>query len=102
MIIPCFQLRAPDRSKLIFPYSQFEEDLEKLEIGAHVSTFAVIADEIELINMVIQGTFSGTKKFGGVKCGIIEIDEVYNSMPPLTGVIYPKLKTRPKVTNFSL
>ena len=101
LIIPCFQLRAPDRSKLIFPYSQFKEDLEKLKEGAHVSTFAVIADEIELINLVIQGTFSGSKKFGGVKCGIIEIDEVYNSMPPLAGVIYPKLKTRPKVTNFN-
>ncbi len=102
LIIPCFQLRAPDRNKLIFPYSQFKEDLELLKKGAHVSTFAVIADEIELINMVIQGTFTGTQKFGGVKCGIIEIDEVYNSMPPLSGVIYPKLKTRLKVTNFSL
>ena len=102
LIIPCFQLRAPDRNKLIFPYSHFKEDLEKLKIGAHVSTFAVIADEIELINLVIQGTFSGTQKFGGVNCGIIEIDEVYNSMPPLSGVIYPKLKTRPKVANFTL
>ena len=102
LIVPCFQIRAPDRSKLIFPYSQFKEDLEKLKEGAHVSTFAVIADEIELINLVIQGTFSGTQKFGGVKCGIIEIDEVYNSMPPVAGVIYPKLKTRPKVVNFTL
>jgi hypothetical protein len=74
--------------------------LEKLKKGAHVSTFAVIADEIELINLVVQGTFSGTQKFGNIKCGIIEIDEIYNSMPPLPGVIYPKLKTRPKVMNF--
>ena len=102
LIIPCFQLRAPDRSKLIFPYSHFKEDLEKLKIGAHVSTFAVIADEIELINLVIQGTFSGTQKFGGVNCGIIEIDEVYNSMPPIPGVIFPELKTRPKVKNFTI
>nr|QEE16872.1 hypothetical protein DSAG12_02702 [Candidatus Prometheoarchaeum syntrophicum] len=101
IIIPCFQLRAPDRSKLIFTYSHFKEDLEKLKIGAHVSTFAVIADEIELINLVVQGTFIGTQKFGNVKCGIIEIDEVYNSMPPLPGIIYPTLKTRPKVLNFN-
>jgi len=102
LIIPCFQLRAPDRSKLIFPYSQFKEELELLKEGAHVSTFAVIAEEIELISMVIQGTFTGMQKFGNVKCGVIQIDEVYNSMPPLSGVIYPKLKTRPKVTNFTL
>ena len=29
LIIPCFQLRAPDRSKLIFPYSHFKEELDK-------------------------------------------------------------------------
>lgn len=102
IIIPCFQLRAPDKSKLVLPYSHFKADLEEIPVGAHVSIFGVVSDNLELTNQMINGRLTDIKKLRGIKNGIIEIDEIYNSMPPLAGVIYPKLETRPKVTDFHL
>ena len=47
-------------------------------------------------------TLTSTQKIRGIKYGIIDIDEIYNSMVPFSGVIYPKLQIRPKVTEFHL
>lgn len=100
IIIPCFQLRAPDKNKLAFPFAQFKEDLEKIPLGSHVATYCTVSDNLELMNQMINGRLTETKQVRGMKWGIIEIDEIYNSMPPLSGVIYPYIEVRPKVTKF--
>lgn len=100
VIIPCFGLNAPDRSRLIFPLSQFKDDLEQIPKNAKVAAYVVVSENLELTNMMVNGTFTGFDKFRGFKYGIIEIDEIYNSMPPLHGVIYPEIQSRPKVKDF--
>ncbi|MFW9993714.1 MAG: hypothetical protein ACFFD4_16830 [Candidatus Odinarchaeota archaeon] len=102
VIIPCFGLRAPDRSRVIFPLSQFKDELEQISKGARVAVFVVVSENLELTSIMINGTFTGFERFRGLRYGIIEIDEIYNSMPPLNGVIYPKIETRPKVMEFHL
>jgi len=97
LIIPCFQLRAPDPSRLVFTLSQFKEELLQIPTESHVAAFAL---NLETMSNLVNGTFTGFQKTRGIKYGIIEIDEVYNTMPPLPGVIYPKLQIRPKVTVF--
>ena len=54
------------------------------------------------LDQVIKGKFTGFQKARGITFGIIEVEEVYNSMPPLAGNVYPKLEVRPKVTDFHL
>jgi hypothetical protein len=98
IVIPCFQIRAPDRSRLTFTLSQFKEELEDIPVNAHVSVFGVVAANLELVNQMVNGRFTGFVK----SRGIIEIDEIYNSMPPLAGVIYPKLQVKPKIIDFHL
>jgi len=100
IIIPCFGIRAPDRSKLIFPLSQYKEELLSIPNNTHISVFVVVSQDLELTNMQINGIFTGFKRVRGFKYGFIEIDEIYNSMPPLNGVIYPNLESRQKVTAF--
>ena len=97
IIIPCFQIRAPDPSRLVFTLSQFKEDLLQIPEASHVAAYAM---NFETMSSLVNGSFTGFQKFRGIKYGIIEIDEVYNTMPPLPGVIYPQLQTRPKVTVF--
>ena len=100
IIIPCLQITATDHNRLIFPLgSALREDLEKIPLNAIV---AVYVANFDLANQMINGKFIGFKKSRGIKFGIIEIMEVYNSSPPLTGIIYPERYNRPKVTNFSL
>ncbi|MFX0091199.1 MAG: hypothetical protein ACFFBD_05495 [Candidatus Hodarchaeota archaeon] len=102
LIIPCFGLRAPDHSKLVFPLSQFGQELAQVPKEANVAAFVVVSENLELTNIHVNGTFTGFRKSRGFRFGIIEIDEVYNSMPPLHGIIYPEIQSRPKVTDFHL
>jgi hypothetical protein len=37
----------------------------------------------------VRGEFTGYRRYAGIKAGAIEIDWVYNSMPPKPGPIYP-------------
>ena len=100
IIIPCLQITAVDHNRLIFPLgSALKKDLEKIPLDTIV---AVYAANFDLANQMINGNFIGFKKSRGIKFGIIEIKEVYNSSPPLMGLIYPERYYRPKVTNFSL
>ena len=98
VIVPCFHVRAPDRSKLVFPLTQLKELLLNIPEG-DVCVFGL---DFDYQTMMVYGTFNGFQRFRGIKYGIIEIDEVWNSMPPLTGMIYPTLQFREKVTDFHL
>ncbi len=99
LIIPCFQLRAPDRGKLTFTLSQFGSELKKIPVGTHVCAFGM---NMEREMNVINGTIVEWTKKRGVDFAIIQIDEVYNCQPPIPGVIYPEIDSRPKVTSFKL
>jgi hypothetical protein len=40
-------------------------------------------------SVLIKGMFTGTKLRGIVPAGLVEIERVYNSMPPKAQYIYP-------------
>jgi hypothetical protein len=42
-----------------------------------------------LTNMLLQGTWTGVKSYGGVKGAVFEVEKVYNSMLPVGKYIYP-------------
>jgi hypothetical protein len=98
-MIPAIQLQAPDRNRLVFPPSVLKEDLNKIPIGSKVAVFGM---NFEFYNQLVKGTFTGFKKFRGIKFGVIEIEEIYNSTPPVPRIIYPPLEAIPKVTEFHL
>ncbi len=99
IIIPCIQLTATDRNRLVFPPSALKGDLETIPIDTKI---AVLGLNMDLASQLVKGTFTGYEKFRGIKLGVIEIEEIYSGAPTLTGVYYPKLETRPKVTDFHL
>jgi hypothetical protein len=98
-MIPAIQLQAADRNRLVFPPSVLKEDLYQIPVDSKVAVFGM---NFDFYNQVVKGTFSGFKKFRGIKFGVIEIEEIYNSTPPVTGVIYPRVKNIPKITEFHL
>lgn len=99
IMIPVIQLQAADHNKLVFPPSILKDDLMKIPINAKVAVFGM---NFEFVYQVVKGTFLGYKKYRGIKLGTIDIEEIYNSCPPVTGIIYPKLETRTKVEKFTL
>jgi len=98
-MIPAIQLQAADRNRLVFPPSILKEDLYQIPVDSKVAVFGM---NFDYYNQVVKGTFTGFKKFRGIKFGVIEIEEIYNSTPPVTGVIYPKVETISKITEFHL
>jgi hypothetical protein len=40
-------------------------------------------------DVLMRGRYIGMRRFGGIRCGVVEVDWVYNSMPPVPGRIYP-------------
>jgi len=98
-MIPCIQLQAADHNRLVFPPSVLKEDLYKIPINSKVAVFGM---NFDFYNQVVKGTFTGFKRFRGIKFGVIEIEEIYNSTPPVPRVIYPKVESVPKVTEFHL
>ena len=93
IIIPCFQARAIENKTITFTFSQFKEDLNNIPVGAKVAVFVM---DFELETLLAKGTYSGKQGSRGV----INIEQVYNSMPPQAGYIYPEIEYRKKVTEF--
>lgn len=99
VMIPCIQLQAADHNRLVFPPSILKQDLYQIPVNSKVAVFGM---NFDFANQVVKGTFTGFKKFRGIKFGVIEIEEIYNSCPPIVGKIYPEIETIPKVTEFNL
>ncbi|MCK4541560.1 MAG: hypothetical protein KAU17_04905 [Spirochaetales bacterium] len=47
----------------------------------------------------MKGAFNGIKGYRGTRLGTVDIDWVYNSMPPNTGQIFPEVELK-KVVDF--
>lgn len=99
IIIPHLQLQAVDHNRLYFPLTALKEDLSEIPVNSKVAVFAA---NFDMASQVVKGTFTGIHEAGEIEYGLIDIDEIYNSSPPITGVIYPPgHKIRPKVTKFT-
>ncbi len=81
-IIPVIALKPADKGRVYFPISPFKKEI--LEIPENVE-IACLGLSLKIIMFQIKGKYKGIKKFRGIKLGIIDIEEVYNSLPPLTG-----------------
>ncbi|MBD3255614.1 MAG: hypothetical protein GF383_11015 [Candidatus Lokiarchaeota archaeon] len=99
VIIPCIPLQAPDHNRLIFPLSSLKQDLLEIPENTKVAVYGM---NFDFANQVVKGTYMGIEKFRLIKFGVIEIEEVYNSSPPIVGKIYPEIEYIEKVTNFTL
>jgi len=99
IIIPHLQLQAVDYNRLYFPLTALKEDLLEIPIDTKVAVFAA---NFDMASQVVKGTFTGIHEVGEIEYGLIEIEEIYNSSPPITGKIYPDIQTRPKITDFHL
>jgi len=54
---------------------------------------------LQMEDVLMRGRFEGIHRFGGVSCGKVRVQWVYNPMPPTPQQIYPRLSLDP-VTAF--
>ncbi len=96
VLFPAIQCQAADSRRLTFSSLAFGEDLAKIK---RASTVAVLGLTMGMEGVLIRGTFQGFKRSRGINVGSIDIDWVYNSMPPCHGQIYPQIELAP-IVNF--
>jgi len=96
-IIPVIQCQATDSTRLVLSMIPFSDELKEVPAGVDV---AILGLTMEMQNVLVRGKFSGIKRSRGIKVGCVDIDWVYNSLPPAHGQIYPEVKLEP-IENFS-
>ncbi|MBW1892153.1 MAG: hypothetical protein JRF40_07590 [Deltaproteobacteria bacterium] len=96
VLFPVLQCQASDSKRLTFSSLAFGEELSKIKNNTTVAVFGIT---MGMEDVLVRGTFNGFKRSRGIKTGMVDIDWVYNSMPPCHGQIYPKLELNP-VVNF--
>ncbi len=96
VIVPIIQAQASDSSRIVFSTDSYAKNLKDLQEGTPVSVFGL---NLNMENVLVEGEFTGFQRGKGLKVGIVDIERVYNSMPPKSGYIYPKEKLK-AITSF--
>ncbi len=89
-LIPLIQCQAADSRRLVFNTGVYKDELLKIKKDTEIT---VLALSIDMKDVLVRGKFKGFDKHRGIGLGSIDIDWVYNPMPPLSGQIYPEQKT---------
>ncbi len=95
-IIPVIQCQAAGSSRLVFSTMPYGDEIKSIEAGSDV---AVLGLSMNMQNVLVRGKFTGIKRARGIKTASLDIEWVYNSLPPAHGQIYPAIKLEP-VENF--
>lgn len=85
-IIPAIQTQVVGHHRLAFSLAAFGSELSTLRTG---ETLAVYTINPRLESVLMRGVYAGVTRRLGVEVGCVEVDWVYNSMPPKQGQIYP-------------
>ncbi len=95
-IVPVIQCQAAGSRRLAFSPIAYGDELAAIRKGMQVAVFGL---SLQMEDVLVRGTFLGYDRVRLQRLGVIELEWVYNSMPPTPGQIYPPLELKP-VVNF--
>lgn len=90
VIIPLLQCQAADSRRLVFATSAYGVELSAMPDGIPVAVFAL---SMQMEDCLVRGTYHARKR--PLSLASVDIEWVYNSMPPAPGQIYPELSLKP-------
>lgn len=94
LIVPLIQCQAADGKRLVFSMGAYGDELAKIPEDTTVAVFGLT---MAMEDVLIRGRFKKTRRYRSIKLGTVDIDWVYNSMPPCHGQIYPPVPLTPVV-----
>lgn len=86
VIIPIIQCQAADSGRLAFSTSAYGNELARIAKDSKVAIFGMT---LQMEDVLVRGRYNGIEKHLGVSLGTVDIEWVYNSMPPVQGQVYP-------------
>ncbi len=97
VIIPLLQCQASDSHRLVFHPGVYAKELNCLNKGTEVAVFGL---SLSMEDVLVRGKFTGYERHQAIKLGVVEINWIYNSMPPIPGQIFPPVEVN-IVNNFT-
>jgi len=91
-IVPQLAAVATGGGRIYLPGAEYGEELADIQEGASVALFTMA---LSMEDVLVRGCFSHSGRGG-----FIDVDWVYNSMPPVAERIYPPLHLSEKVLAF--
>ena len=91
VVIPAIQIQSLDSQHMIFSTSVYTDELESIPAGVPLAVFSMA---LTMEDVLLRGTYHGIRRVGGIKAGVVEVDWVYNPMPPVSGQVYPPLELK--------
>jgi hypothetical protein len=89
VIIPAIQAQCLDKQHILFSTSVYTDELKAIPTGADVGIFGMA---LTMEDVLLRGKYLGVHRLAGIKTGTVEVNWVYNPMPPVAGQIYPPVK----------
>jgi hypothetical protein len=96
VIIPAIQTQSLDAQHVLFSASVYSDELAAIPAGSPLAVFSMA---LTMEDVLLRGTYQGIRRVGGIKAGVVEVEWVYNPMPPTAGQIYPPVELK-AVTDF--
>lgn len=84
-LVPIIQGQSASFSRIVFTDKPYKAMLNDLKDNTRVAIFVMT---LKMETVLVKGVFHGFEK----GYGYVDIDRVYNSMPPKHGYIYPPVK----------
>jgi len=92
VIIPCLSAAAAGAGTIYVPGAEFKDDIKGIPEGSITCLFTM---SLDMEDVVVRGVFQHAGSGG-----TIQVDWVYNSMPPVAKQIYPPEPANAKVEVF--
>jgi len=96
VIIPAIQTQSLDPGHVLFSTSVYSDELQAIPVGVPLAVFNMA---LTMEDVLLRGKYLDIQRMGGVKTGVVEVDWVYNPMPPVAGQVYPPVELK-AVTRF--
>jgi hypothetical protein len=91
VLIPAIQTQSLDNQHVLFSTSVYADELAALPAGVPLAVFSMA---LTMEDVLLRGTYLGIRRVGGVRAGLVQVDWVYNPMPPVPGQIYPPVQLK--------
>ena len=89
------QDQASGSEHIVFSVSAYRDELRAIPENTTVAVFGM---SLDMEDVLMRGTFQGIRRVGGFRCGVVSVNWVYNSMPPVPQQIYPAPDLEPVVS----
>lgn len=86
VLIPAIQAQCLDEEHILFSTSVYKNELEAIPAGASLAVFGMA---LTMEDVLLRGVFQGFRRVGGIRIGLVKVDYLYNSMPPVPGQVFP-------------